>query len=71
MPVAGGYCFAEAFGYALAIRLRFHKHDSQWLSSYLGFHQQAADELGGDSLRGAGNAPCHLIVAEQQIEGGV
>jgi len=28
MPVSGGYCFAEAFGYALAIRLRFHKHDS-------------------------------------------
>ena len=26
VSVAGGYCFAEAFGYALAISLCFHNH---------------------------------------------
>jgi len=54
MPVAGGYCFAEAFGYALAIRLRFHNYAPQQLPSGLPLHQQAADELGGNLLGGAG-----------------
>ena len=46
MPVAGGL--------ALAIRLRFHNHAPQQLPSGLALHQQAADELGGDDLGGAG-----------------
>ena len=45
MPVAGGYCFAEAFGYALAIRLRFHNHTPQQLCTCLAFHQQAANQF--------------------------
>jgi len=44
MPVAGGL--------ALAIRLRFHNHAPQQRSLGLAFHQQAADELGGDLLGG-------------------
>ncbi len=46
MPVAGGV--------VLAIRLRFHNHAPHQLATFLAFHQQAADELGGDDFGGAG-----------------
>ena len=46
MPVAGGL--------ALAIRLRFHNHAPEQLTRGLAFHQQAADQLGGDDLGGVG-----------------
>ena len=45
MPVAGGV--------VLGIRLRFHNHAPEQLTIRLAFHQQAADELGGDDLGGA------------------
>jgi len=46
IPVAGGLL--------LGIRLRFHHHTPQQLATFLALHQQAADELGGDQLGGAG-----------------
>ena len=46
MPVTGGL--------ALAIGLRFHNHAPQQRASGLAFHQQAADEVGGDLLGWAG-----------------
>jgi len=42
-----------AGGLLLGIRLRFH-HAPQQLPIGLAFYQQAADELGGDQLGGAG-----------------
>ncbi len=45
---------AVAGGFVLRIRLRFHNHAPQQLAIRLPFHQQAADELGGDDLGGAG-----------------
>jgi hypothetical protein len=45
---------AVAGGVVLGIRLRFHNHAPQQLASGLAFHQQAADELGGNLLGGAG-----------------
>ena len=45
---------AVAGGFLLGIRLRFHNHAPQQLAIGLAFHQQAADELGGDNLSGAG-----------------
>jgi len=45
---------ALAGGLLLGIRLRFHNHAPQQLAIGLAFHQQAADELGGDWLSGAG-----------------
>ena len=44
MPVAGGV--------VLRIRLRFHNHAPQQLPGGLAFHQQAADQLGGNQLSG-------------------
>ena len=41
-------------GLVLRIRLRIHNHAPQQLAIRLAFHQQAADELGGDDLGGAG-----------------
>jgi len=38
----------------LGIRLRFHNRTPQQLALGLAFHQQAANELGGDHLGGAG-----------------
>jgi len=38
----------------LRIRLRFHNHAPQQLAIPLAFHQQAADEVGGNLLGGAG-----------------
>jgi hypothetical protein len=46
MPMAGGL--------ALAIGLRFHNHAPQQFAIGLAFHQQAADQLRGDGLGGAG-----------------
>jgi len=43
-----------ASGLLLGIRLRFHNHAPQQLATFLAFHQQAADELGGDHLGRAG-----------------
>ena len=53
--VAGGATsVAVAGGLLLGIRLRFHNHAPQQLPIRLAFHQQAADELGGNLLGGAG-----------------
>ena len=46
MPVAGRL--------DLAIRLRFHNHAPKQLATCLALHQQAANELGGNLLGGAG-----------------
>ena len=43
-----------AGGVVLGIRLRFHNDPPQQLPIRLAFHQQAADELGGNLLGGAG-----------------
>ena len=43
---------AVAGGLLLGIRLRFHNHAPEQLATFLAFHQQAADELGGDDLGG-------------------
>jgi hypothetical protein len=52
--VAGGAAaMAVTGGLALAIRLRFHNHAPEQLTRGLAFHQQAADQLGGDDLGGA------------------
>ena len=45
---------AVAGGLLLGIRLRFHKYAPQQLTIRLAFHQQAADQLGGNELGGAG-----------------
>ena len=42
-----------AGGLVLGIRLRFHNDAPQQLAIGLAFHQQAADEVGGDNLSGA------------------
>ena len=53
--VAGGAAaVAVTGGVVLGIRLRFHNHAPQQLATFLTFHQQAADELGGDDLGRAG-----------------
>jgi hypothetical protein len=45
---------AVAGGLLLGIRLRFHNHPPQQLTIRLVFHQQAANQLGGNLLGGAG-----------------
>jgi len=50
----GAAAVAVAGGLLLGIRLCFHNHAPQQLTCGLAFHQQAADELGGDDLSGAG-----------------
>jgi len=45
---------AVAGGLLLGIRVRFHNHTPKQLAIRLALHQQAADELGGDQLGGAG-----------------
>ena len=53
--IAGGAAaIAVAGGVVLGIRLRFHNHAPQQLAIRLALHQQAADELGGNLLGGAG-----------------
>ena len=41
-------------GVVLGIRLGFHHHTPEQAAVLLAFQQQAADELGGDQLRSAG-----------------
>jgi hypothetical protein len=53
-----------ACGLALAIRLRFHNHAPQQLPSGLALHQQAADELGGNLLGGAGEEGVGEVLGE-------
>jgi hypothetical protein len=43
-----------AGGLLLGIRLRFHKYAPKQIAIGLAFHQQAADELGGNHLSRAG-----------------
>ena len=43
-----------AGGVVLGIRLRFHSHAPQQLAIRLALHQQAADQIGGGDLGGAG-----------------
>jgi hypothetical protein len=50
LRAGGGGEIAAAGGLLLGIRLRFHNHAPQQLTIRLAFHQQAADELGGDRL---------------------
>jgi len=45
---------AVAGGVVLGIRLGFHNHTPQQLAIRLAFHQQAADQLGGDDFGRAG-----------------
>jgi len=53
--VAGGAAaVAVAGGVVLGIRLRLHHNAPEQLATFLALHQQAADELGGDDLGGAG-----------------
>jgi hypothetical protein len=64
--VAGGAAaIAVAGGLALAIRLSFHNHAPEQLSRSLAFHQQAADELGGDLLGGAGEEGLEKVLAKR------
>ena len=51
-------------GLLLGIRLRFHKYAPQQLAIGLAFHQQAADELGGDHLGGAGEEGLGKVLGE-------
>jgi len=57
IPVAGGLL--------LGIRLRFHHHAPQQFAIGLAFHQQAADELGGDLLGGAGEEGAGEVLGER------
>jgi len=50
----GAAAVAVAGGILLGIRLRFHKYAPQQLAIGLAFHQQAADELGGNDFGGRG-----------------
>ena len=53
--VAGGAATVAVTGRViLGIRLRFHNHAPQQLTRGLALHQQAADQLGGNLLGGAG-----------------
>ena len=53
--VAGGAAtVAMIGGVVLGIRFRFHNHAPQQLTIRLPYHQQAADQLVGDDLGGAG-----------------
>jgi len=53
--VAGGAAaVAVADELLLGIRLRLHSHAPQQLATFLEFHQQAAHQLGGNELGGAG-----------------
>jgi hypothetical protein len=45
---------AMAGGLLLGIRLRFHNHPPQQLTIRLALYQQAANQLGGNLLGGAG-----------------
>ena len=49
----GAAAEAVASGVVLGIRLRFHHHAPKQAAVLLAFHQQAADEVGGNLLGGA------------------
>jgi hypothetical protein len=49
----GAAAIAVAGGVVLGIRLRFNNHAPQQLATFLAFHQQATNELGGNNLRWA------------------
>jgi len=51
-------------GLVLPIRLRFHNHAPQQLAIRLALHHQAADELGGDHLGGAGREGVGEVLGE-------
>jgi len=66
LGAAGGAAtVAVAGGLLLPIRLRFHNHAPQQLAIRLPFHQQAADELGGNLLGGAGEEGLGEVLGEQ------
>jgi len=60
-----------AGGLLLGIRLRFQNHTPQQLATFLAHHQQAADELGGDLLGGAGEEALEEMVWEGVVAMGV
>ena len=49
----------------LTIRLLFHNHAPQQLPSGLAFHQQAADQLGGDLLGKAAEERLGQVLGER------
>ena len=49
----------------LRIRLRFHNHAPKQLARGLALHQQAADELGGKLLGGAGEEGVGEVLGER------
>ncbi len=55
---------AMAGGLLLGIRLRFHNHAPEQLAIGLAFHQQAADQLGGNDLGGAGEEGLEEVAGE-------
>ena len=57
IPLAGGV--------VLGIRLRLHNHAPKQAAILLAFHQQAADELGGDELGGAGEEALGKVLDER------
>ena len=64
--VAGGAAPVPVAGrLALAIRLCFHNHAPEQLPSGLALHQQAADELGGNQLCGAGEEALGEVVGKR------
>jgi hypothetical protein len=64
--VAGGAAaVAVTGGLVLGIRLRFHNHAPQQLAIRLALHQQAADQLGGDLLGGAGEEGLREVLGER------
>ena len=72
--VAGGAAaVAVTGGLVLGIRLRFHNHAPQQLAIRLAFHQQAADEVGGNLLGGAGEeglGECWVVLVGRGGYGG-
>ena len=64
--VAGGAAaVAVAGGVVLGIRLRFHNHAPQQRTRGLAFDQQAADEVGGNLLGGAGKEGLGEVLGER------
>jgi hypothetical protein len=61
----GAAAMTVAGGLALAIRLRFHNHAPQQLTRGLAPHKQAADELGGELLGGAGEKGLGKVLGER------
>ena len=52
-------------GVVLGIRLGFHNHTPGQAAILLAFHQQAADEVGGDDLGGAGKEGLGEVLGER------